>query len=269
MQRRFFDQSLASIAALAHSLCARMDGTAADEKTTREALAGYVSDLKGLIGTAKDGATAVASFNESLIKDNYNLRESKRQLKGELEAAKKLPDGSKIIAKDDALAFDKFKALGIKAEDIPAILESNKTLKVGQTARDAAEALNWKYKPLQQLLSDKNLNIEMRETEVEEENGGKKEKVKKQLPFVIEGEKKDKATRLDEYEPLKDFHTSLVMDEEGAGAAGRSTHGVKMPAQTGSTGSNGSRKKGGEMSSIVSNTLDTRYKRPEAAAAKK
>lgn len=267
MQRRFFDLTLAPLAAIANKFGFRMDGTpaASDDKTTREALAGFLSDLKGLISTSKDGATAVSVFNESLIKDNYNLREAKRNLKTELENAKKLPDGAKIVQKDDAVMFDKFKALGIKVDDIPAIIEQNKTLRVGQTSRDAAEALGWKFKPLQKLLTDNALNIEMRETEVEND---KKEKEKKQLPFVIEGTGKDsKATRLDEYEPFKDFHASLVMDESaGTGAGGRTTqNGIRMPAQSGAGGGSKNGKKGAEVTAAVQGVLDSRYKRPEAA----
>jgi hypothetical protein len=265
MQRRFFDLSLAPIAAIADKYNFRMDGTA-DDKTTKEALQGYVTDLKGLIATAKDGATAVSAFNDALIKDNYNLRENKRELKEKL-ATSKLPDGARVLQKDEASEYDKFKALGFKPEDIPAIVTERDSLKVGQTSRDAAEALGWKFKPLQQLLADKKLNIEMRETEVEEEKDGKKEKVKKLMPFVIEGAGKDsKAIRLDEFEPLKDFHASLITDESaGTGAGGRTTqNGVRMPAQAGAGGA-GTKggKKGGEMSTHVTSVLDSRYRRPD------
>lgn len=264
MQRRFFDPELAVAAAIAAKHDFRMDGTTPpDDKSAREALQGFLSDLKGLLGTAKDGATAVATFNEALIKDNYNLRESKRTLKGELETAKKLPDGARLLQKEEAAEYDKYKALGFKPEDLSTIVVGYDDLRTGQTARDAGDVLGWKYPVLKKLIETQGLDIEMKDVDVESEEGGKKVKVKKSMPFVTAED--GKSVRLDEFEPLKDFHASLIKDEEGAGAGGRTTQGVRMPPQTGSSGGNGGRQKGGALTSAVANTLDSRYKRPEQA----
>lgn len=267
MKRRFFDHVLGVMAALASKNKLRMDGTP-DDKSGKEALTGFISDLKGLLSTAKDGASAVATFNDSLIKDNYNLRESRRQLKTELENAKKLPDGSRIIAGDDAKEFDAFRKLGVKPEQVSTILVDYDNLRVGQQSRDAADALGWKPSVLKKLIETMGLEVTLKEETVEEDVNGKKEKVKKQVPYVFD-EEDDKEVKLVEYEPLKEFHLSLVKEEaEGSGAGGRTTQtGVRMPPQSSvANGRNG--KKGGEMSTIVSNTLESRYRRPEPANGK-
>lgn len=262
--RRLFDRSLAPLVALAHKFNFRMDGTA-DDKSGREAITGLVTELKGLLSTAKDGASAVATFNESLIKDNYNLRESRRQLKSDLDAAKKLPDGARILQKDEAAEYDKYKALGFKPEDLSTIVVDYDSLRIGQVARDASDALDWKLPVLKKLIESQGLDIEMKDVDVEEEVDGKKQKVKKSMPYVTTDD--NKSVALGEFEPLKDFHASLIKDEESAGAGGRSTQGIRMPAQTGtsSNGTKGGGKKGSEMSSAVSSVLENRYKRPEPA----
>lgn len=261
--RRLFDRSLAPLVALAHKFNFRMDGTA-DDKSGREAITGLVTELKGLLSTAKDGASAVATFNESLIKDNYNLRESRRQLKADLDTAKKLPDGARVLQKDEAAEYDKYKALGFKPEDLSTIVMDYDGLRIGQVARDASDALNWKLPVLKKLIESQGLDIEMKDIDVEEEVDGKKQKVKKSMPYVTTDD--NKSVALSDFEPLKDFHASLIKDEEGAGAGGRSTQGVRMPAQTG-TSSNGTKggKKGSEMTGTVSSVLESRYKRPEPA----
>lgn len=259
MKYMFHDSEVGAIAFLARKLGATMD----DDKSTKDEVTALINDIKGIVTTAKDGATAVSALNDHLIKDNFRLREARRNLNGELTTAKKLPDGAKLLLKEDAEAFDKFKALGFKPEDLSAIVVDYGSLRVGNMARDAAEALGWKHSVLKKVIERDGLEIEMKDVEVEEEENGKKVKVKKSRPYVTTED--NKSVALEEYEPLKDFHASLIMDEEGAGAAGRITQGVRMPAQTGSTGGNGGRKKGGEMTSVVANTLDTRYKRPEAA----
>lgn len=265
MKYRFHDSGLGRLAGLARAINAVMDGDA-DNKTTKEALTGFITDLKGLLSTAKDGPTAVAAFNDSLIKDNYNLRESRRTLKADLAKAQKLPDGALVIQGDDVKLFQGFKAFNMKPEDVGTVLVEYDNLKVGQIARDSADALGWKFPVLKKLIESQGLDIEMKEVEVEEEdpdNKGKKIKSKKQMPYVTTED--NKSVALSEFEPMKDFHASLIKDEEGAGAAGRTTQGVRMPAQ-GATSSNGRGKgKGNELTSVVTSTLDSRYKRPEPA----
>jgi hypothetical protein len=137
-------------------------------------------------------------------------------------------------------------------------------MRVSLSARDASDALGWKYPVLKKLLESQGLDIEMKDVEVEEEEGGKKVKVKKATPFVTTDD--GKSVALADYEPLKDFHASLVTDESnGTGAGGRTTqNGIKMPAQAGAGGNKGG-KKGSELSTTVSSVLESRYKRPEAA----
>lgn len=264
MRHRFHDSGLSFLSDIARRHNVTMDDK--DDKTKDEVSA-LINDIKGIVTTAKDGATAVSALNDHLIKDNFRLREARRNLTSELTTAKKLPDGAKLLLKEDAEAYDKYKALGFKPEDLSVMVVDYDNLRVGQVARDAGEALGWKHPVLKKLIESQGLDIEMKDVDVEEEQDGKKVKVKKPRPFVTTDD--NKSVALDEYEPLKDFHASLIMDEEGAGAAGRTTQGVRMPAQTGSTASNGSRKKGAEITQTVASVLDSRYKRPEKQATKK
>lgn len=256
MRRLFHDSGLSFLSDLARRNHAVMDG-AGDDVTA------LLNDIKGIVTTAKDGATAVTQLNDHLIKDNFRLREQRRTLNADLTAAKKLPDGARVIQKAEAEEYDKFKALGFKPEDISSIVVDYDGLRIGQVARDASDALGWKLPVLKKQIELMGLEIEMKEVDVEEDQDGKKVKVKKQMPYVTTDD--NKSVSLSDFEPLKDLHASLVKDDEGAGAGGRITQGVRMPAQSSSSGTNGTRKKGGEMTTAVTNTLDSRYKRPEAA----
>jgi hypothetical protein len=234
------------------------------KETSLDDLSDILTDLKSTITSAKDGPTAVANLNEKLIKDNFRLREILRDLNTKLETAGKLPDGARVIEKADAEMFDKFKALGMKPEDVSGVLVDYDNMRVGQQARDAGDALNWKHPVLKNLIETQGLDVEMKEVEIDGEDG---KKVKKPMPFVTTED--NKSVRLDEFEPLKQFHPSLVKDDsEVAGAGGRNTHGVRMPLQVGSQGSNGSRngtnsgKKGGELTQVVSTTLSSKYPGP-------
>lgn len=78
------------------------------------------SGFQRLLEQNKQDALAVAS---KLYDDNYDLREKNRQLKAKLPA-----DGSVVLSGDDAKAWEAFKALDMKADDLKAAVEKVGTL---------------------------------------------------------------------------------------------------------------------------------------------
>lgn len=210
-----------------------------------------LASIRTLLPKGGEGADADA-INKALFRDNYRLREDRRNLRTQLASkTTKVPDGALLLEGDDAKAYQAFKGLGLSPEQISEVLVAHDDLSTRVTATDAATALGWKPKVLQDLISSKGLVIEDREVT---DNGAKK-----QVPHVIEYDgDKEKATPLADYEPLKEYHPSLVATDGGTG--GR-THqsGIRVPSQQ----STGGRPSGeAAPSQVVQNQLSSRYRRP-------
>ena len=162
-----------------------------------------------------------------LAKENFKYRQKNRDLEGRVA-----PEGAVILSGDDATAFEAFKALGLKPEEVTSAVQERDTLKTANEAlrrdgivRSAAEALNFKASVLGDLVTSKGLEVEIREVEVEE-NGSK---VNKSLPHVkAAGDEKAKWELLSSYaeRDLKDYLPALKSNEDRA-------KGVQYPEQHG------------------------------------
>lgn len=117
---------------------------------------------------------------------------------GELEEAAKsaatVPEGGKVLTKDEAAAFEAFTALQMKPEDVQATITERDKLKDDlakkdrETAREAAaKALGIEGKDLASFAGADDLTYEVREQEVE--RNGKKEMA--QVAYVKDAEGKE------------------------------------------------------------------------------
>lgn len=174
---------------------------------------------------------------QRLFDENFHLREDKRKLNDDLKAVKdKLPEGAVVLSKEDAAAFEAYKALG-KPEDVKKSLDEKTKndgeladLKFKQLIGDAAQAHGFKPNVLADIVKAKGMSIEIGETEVDDGKGGK---VKKPAAFVLTNEGKSKVN-LSDYarDNLSDYLPSLaaqagqgagqqwVSQGQGAGGAG-------------------------------------------------
>lgn len=157
---------------------------------------------------------------------------------GELEEAMKnaptVPEGGKILTKDEAAAYDAFVALKLKPEDVQATITERDKLKDElakkdrEAARDAAaKTLGIEGKDLNPFAGADDLTYEVKEQEVE--RNGKKEKA--QVAYVKD--KEGKETPLAEYGKEKwgrAFEAVL-----GSAGSPPSTQGAPYTLQTGSS----------------------------------
>lgn len=112
-----------------------------------------------------------------LERDNYKLREQRRSLQAENETFKgKVPgEGALVLSKEQVKLWDEYNAFG-KPEEVKTALESGKSAIAERdgftrtaTIDSAAKAAHFKPGLLKMLGRD--LNIEVRETELQKEDG--------------------------------------------------------------------------------------------------
>lgn len=153
-----------------------------------------------------DGGGTATQFIATLRRENAKLRDRNRDLKAKNEELEKqvkggaLPEGAVILKPDEAKQWEAFKALKLEPSKVSEALTERDTLKQDLAqrdrdalVRDAAEAVGFNPKVLADQVRLRELHLEMRE--VEREQDGEKKKVK--VPHVRPA-KDDKA----QLEPL-------------------------------------------------------------------
>lgn len=177
-----------------------------------------------------------------LINDNRRTRDKLRVVKSELDAVtKKLPAADAVVLTgDDKKAYDAFKALNLKPEelktrvDLAAKLEGDKqTGERNEALKKAAEALGYPNQQLfVELVNDKKIHVEMRDGIVE----GKPVKLPYMRPSADEKAplilaKDYVATNLAGYVPA--LNTKPAADSTTSGNNGAGGNGTGFPAQSG------------------------------------
>jgi hypothetical protein len=104
--------------------------------------------IQALLDKHKGDAMSLAL---QLFSENFQLRDKNRELKKQVPA-----DGSVVLAKEDGQAFEAFKALNLKPDEIKSKLEAHETiatenaaLKKKDTLRDIAQASGFKLSVLE------------------------------------------------------------------------------------------------------------------------
>ena len=153
---------------------------------------------------------------ETLVQENYGLRSNNRELKDQIEKLK-VPEGSTVLAAEDAKIFEEFKALG-KLEEIKKTIESFNTvntelntLKKESVVREAANLHKYKFNVLNDLVTAKGLQLEIGETEVQGDDG----KTTKQAVALVKDQAGNKTilTKVIE-DSFKDYIPSLALSEQ-------------------------------------------------------
>lgn len=109
-----------------------------------------------------------------LFDENFRVRSRNRELSSELTKLKAgQGEGTVVLSKEEAEAYNKFKALGTADEVAAAVAEREelkgklaKTERAAQIA-DIAKAYGWNADALKQLVEDKGLNVGLKEVEVD------------------------------------------------------------------------------------------------------
>lgn len=204
-----------------------------------------------------------------LLTENFKLRDDKRSLKSEIsELRGKTPgEDAIILVGDDVDAWNSFKDLG-EFKDVKNKLDKVEELQGELDKRDrsaliggAAEVVGYNPRVLTELVEAKGLTVEMKDVEVEGEDGSKKTEKK---PFIRVGEKAD-PVELTSYAKsnFSDFLPALTNTE----ARNDQDAGPNVPPQRRSSQTPPSKTKG-ETAKAVNKVLG-QYKTPKQLRAEK
>lgn len=186
---------------------------------------------------------------EFLYDDNHRLREDKRKLRTDLdEVNKRLPEGAVVLNKEDAAAWETFKALG-KPDEVKKTLEkaaSDATelegLKFSDMVNQAAGRHNFKPTVLADVVKARGLKIELGEIEVPKAGSTTGEKVKQQVAYVVTDDKGTKVVLADyAKDRLAEYLPSLA-----AGNGQQQQNGQTWVSQQGTPAPNPNQPQGGD-----------------------
>jgi hypothetical protein len=208
---------------------------------------------------------------QTLLTENYQYREERRQLRQEIETLKKsqVPEDAIVLTGEDATAYDEFLALELDATQVTEAITERDTLKTEsatlrreQQIAAAAEAEGLVPSKLKQLAGDLDIVIE----EVEEADD-KGEKHKIQRAFVqTKGENNVVTkTRLTEHAVIKEFLPSLTAEGQSTGAQGAT--GEKKGTSFVKQGAGGKTATGKDKPNPATNVLSRKYKTPATQGA--
>lgn len=106
--------------------------------------------LQGLLARHNNDWAAVAG---QLFRDNYELRESRRQARAELqEARKKVPEGAAVLTGDELKSWEAYKALG-EPDKVSGQLAELSTLRRDAQVAELASAHKLKASAVKRLLT--------------------------------------------------------------------------------------------------------------------
>jgi len=205
-------------------------GGASDDPPARQNPADVAARYSG-------DAVRMASQIVELERDNYNLRSKNRDFKAEVETLKgKVPgEGAVVLTADQAKALEAYQKLG-KPDELATQLEAGRTalaesdtFKKAIALEQAAKVAN--FKPGVLKLLGRDLNIEIREVEVQKEDGTTEKKV---AAFV----KLQDAAGAASEKPLRDYFKEQGEDvlsslEAGEVQLNGSMHDAQAGAQSG------------------------------------
>lgn len=204
---------------------------------------------------------------QTLMTENFGLREDRRVLRAEVETLKKsqVPEDAIVLTGEDAETYDAFLELSLTPKQITEAITERDTLK-GETAKmlkeqqvaAAAEAEGLVPSKLKQLAGD--LDIVIEEIEEIAENG-EKQRVKRAFVQTKGADNVVTKTRLTEHEVVKEFLSSLKADGQSTDAQGadgkKGTSFVKQGAGGKASGQSGK-------DNPAENVLSRKYRRPDA-----
>ena len=185
---------------------------------------------------------ALSSLSTQLITHQTKAEEDLRTI-GELRA--QIPDATKMVVlpKEKAELLGKFEALKLTPEQVTEGLKEMDTLKgtvhtygIEKLSREGAPNIGFDPEATVDLIAGKQLHVELREVDVEVEKNGKKEKVKKKVPFV-----RPAADEKAQLQPLSEYAKTLPAFEQRALAAtaqppvNQPATGQEWPGQTPAT----------------------------------
>lgn len=195
-----------------------------------------VSAMNSLLEKKGGDSSAVI---QTLLTENFKLREDKRNLKSELGQLREGAPGDDavILTGDDATAWNSFKELGKTVEEIQTGLAKSEELQGELDKRDrsaliakAARDVGYNPNVLTELVEAKGLTVVMKDVEVEKEDGSKSTEKK---PFIQAGEKEDPVELTSYTESnFKDFMPALTNTEEVSQDAGTVVPPQRRSSQT-------------------------------------
>lgn len=176
-------------------------------------------------------------FAEMLYTENFELRDSQRNLQGQLRARPELPQGAVVLVGEDAKRHQALQQILTEHGNLTpdqvkermARLTSLETAQaqaqLGTQAQQAAAPFRWNHEVLSDLLATKGLEIELRDTVVVQPD--KTEKTVKLGYLRPKGQPNATWQRADEYaaQHLKPYLPALTAQPQG-GTAGAGTSGT-------------------------------------------
>jgi hypothetical protein len=206
-----------------------------------------------------------------LLKENYGLRDDKRDLKKELEDLKgqSPEEGAVVLTGDDVATWNSFKELGKTVKEVTESFTKNEELQGELDERDhtllvhsAAKVAGFNPKVLADLAGAKGLTIEMKDVEVK----GDDDKITKTPTAFVKAGEKGEAVELTAYaeSSLKDHLPSLTNTEAG----GEEKPGTTFPSQHRSDKRPGS-KQTSELAKKAVSKVASQYKTPGQRKAEK
>lgn len=141
-------------------------------------------DLEGAVRSiiARNANSPDAALR-TLTDENFQLRKRKRELIGEVEKLSKRPElktGERVLTADEVKRFEAFEALGVKPEDVKTKLAERDQLEIREKARKeeadiaiGVKRLRLNAEVLTDLIRSRNLQKELRDVEVEGDDGEK------------------------------------------------------------------------------------------------
>jgi hypothetical protein len=165
-------------------------------------------------GSEEGAITALARENLVLTDDLATAQTTIGQMRSKLPN----PDKEVVLPKERVDVFNKFEALKISPEDVTKLQQRTRELEgtvhvnhVKELAGKGAPAIGFDPEATVDLVTGKQLHVELREIEREIEKGGKKEKVKLSVPFV-----RPAADEKAQLVPLDEFAKTLPAFEQRA-----------------------------------------------------
>lgn len=168
-----------------------------------------------------------------IVAENFDLRVKNSKLTDEVKTLKDgLPEGSRVLTKDEAVVYDTYLTYG-KPDELKAKIDKGDQAAVKLTelerdtvVRSAADAMGFKHTVLRDLSKAHGLQLEMHE--IDSVVDGKTIKVP--TPFVMgeQGAKTPLKDVIEARQELKDFLPALTLD-----SAGKQPNGTPWVSQQG------------------------------------